>query len=144
MIPNNFYDYNIFGISINISEQSFPVWVLKISPHIFRVRLLWLKLMKNYFKVCKSRSELCSYQICSKMLRQFSKGSLISISPESSKTHIFIKVLYKSIWLNLCRFLVTYSECPLVLFPVVQLYNVLGLRSLEMKYFSFANVSIPV
>ena len=33
----------------------------------------------------------------SKMLRQFSKGSLISISSESSK------ILYKLIWFNLCR-----------------------------------------
>ena len=100
--------------------------------------------MKNYFKVCKLRFELCGYQNYSKMLRQFSKGSLISISSESSKTHIFIKVLYKSIWFNLCRFLVTYSECPLVLFAAVHLYNVLVLRSLDMKYFSFVNVSIPV
>ena len=30
----------------------------------------------------------------SKMLRQFSKGSLISISSESSKVHLLIKVLY--------------------------------------------------
>ena len=39
----------------------------------------------------------------SKMLRQFSKGSLISISSESSKIHLLIKVLYRPIWFNLCR-----------------------------------------
>ena len=36
------------------------------------------------------------------------------------------------------------SECLLVLLAAVQLYNVLVLRSLDMKYFSFANVSISV
>ena len=39
----------------------------------------------------------------SKMLRQFSKGSLISISSESSKIHLLIKVLYRHIQFNLCR-----------------------------------------
>ena len=39
----------------------------------------------------------------SKMLRQFSKGSLISISSESSKIHLLIKVLCRPIWFNLCR-----------------------------------------
>ena len=39
----------------------------------------------------------------SKILRQFSKGSLISISSESSKIHLLIKVLYRHIWFNLCR-----------------------------------------
>ena len=39
----------------------------------------------------------------SRMLRQFSKRSLISISSESSKTNLLIKVLYRPIWLNLCR-----------------------------------------
>ena len=38
----------------------------------------------------------------SKMLRQFSKGSLISISSESSKIHLLIKVLYRHIWFNIC------------------------------------------
>ena len=39
----------------------------------------------------------------SKMLRQFSKGSLISISSESSKIHLLIRVLCRPIWFNFCR-----------------------------------------
>ena len=39
----------------------------------------------------------------SKMLRQFSKRSLISISSELSKIHLLIKVLYRHFWFNLCR-----------------------------------------
>ena len=88
--------------------------------------------------------KLCSHQIYSKMLRQFSKGSLVSILSESSKIHILIKLLHRSIWFNLCWFLVPCSECLLVLLPAVQLYTVLVLRSLGMKYFSFANVGMPV
>ena len=38
----------------------------------------------------------------SKMLRQVSKESLISISSESSKIHLLIKVLYRPTWFNLC------------------------------------------
>ena len=87
---------------------------------------------------------LCSHQIYSKMLRQFSKGSLVSVLSESSKIHILIKLLHRSIWFNLCRFLVPCSECLLVLLPAVQLYNVLVLSYLDMKYVSFANVSTPV
>ena len=39
----------------------------------------------------------------SKMLRQFSKGSLTSISSESSKIYLLIKVLYRPFWCNICR-----------------------------------------
>ena len=41
-------------------------------------------------------------------------------------------------------FLVPLSECLLLLLAAEQLYNVLVFRSLDMNYFSFANVSIPV
>ena len=41
-------------------------------------------------------------------------------------------------------FLVLYSECLLVFLAAVQLYNFLIFRPLDMRYFSFANVSIPV
>ena len=41
---------NIFGISINVSEQSFPDYFFKISCYIFWVRLLWLKTIKSYYK----------------------------------------------------------------------------------------------
>ena len=36
------------------------------------------------------------------------------------------------------------SECLLVLLAAVQIYNVLVLRSLDMNYFSFVNVTLPV
>ena len=39
----------------------------------------------------------------SKMLRQLNKGSLISISSESLKIHLLIKVLYRPIWFNVYR-----------------------------------------
>ena len=65
----------------------------------------------------------------SKKLRQFSKGSLISTSSESSKIDLFIKVLYGPIWTLL---LVPCSECLLVLLVALQLHNVLVLRSLEI------------
>ena len=39
----------------------------------------------------------------SKMLRQFSKESLISIPSESLKNHLLIKVFYRYIWCCLCR-----------------------------------------
>ena len=78
----------------------------------------------------------------SKMLRQFSEESLISISSESSKIHLLIKVLYRHIWLNLCRrYLLFHAlNISLVLLGAVQLYNFLVLRFLNMKYFSFAYV----
>ena len=82
----------------------------------------------------------------SKMLRQSSKGSIISISSDSSKIHLLIKVLYRHIWSNLCRryFLFHALSVSVCYLAAVQLYNVLVLRSLDVKYFSFANVSIPV
>ena len=36
------------NISINVSKQSFPNYVLKISGYIFWARLLWVKIIKNY------------------------------------------------------------------------------------------------
>ena len=71
------------------------------------------------------------------------------------KIHLLIKVLYMHIWFNPLQtiFLVPQSECLLVLLAVVQLYSlsVIGLSatlkyiwSLDMKYISFANVSISV
>ena len=41
-------------------------------------------------------------------------------------------------------FLVPYSEFLLVLLAAVQVYNVLVFTSLDMKFFSFVDVSIPV
>ena len=54
------YHSNIFGISINVSEQSFPNEVLKISGYIFWVRLQWLKIIKNY---CKSPLKVCELKV---------------------------------------------------------------------------------
>ena len=69
----------------------------------------------------------------SEMLRQFRKGSPILISSESSKIHVLIKVLYMSVWFNLCRFLVPYSECVCAISSSA---TVLVLRSLGMKCFT--------
>ena len=82
--------------------------------YLLSARLFWLKIIKNYYKsllkVCELsslRSELSSHQMYSKMLRLFSSvnifRSLISVSSESSKIHLLIKVLYRHIWFNLCR-----------------------------------------
>ena len=91
------YNSNISGVSIYVSEQSFPNQVLKISGYIFWLRLLYSKLLKiiisHLSKSVNQRSEL----------RQFSKGNLISISLESSKIHLLMKVLYRPTWFNLCR-----------------------------------------
>ena len=50
------------------------------------------------------------------------------------------------IWFNICRqyFYVPRSECLFVLLAAVQLYSVLVITYLDMKYFSFTNVSIPL
>ena len=113
------YYSNIFGISINVSKQSFPNWVLKSSGYIFWMRLLWLKTIKN---CCKS--EVSSHQIYSKMLRQFSKASLISISSQSLKIHQkFICIVLSGLTFaddSFCSML-WMSPCVAV---ALQLYNV--------------------
>ena len=89
---------------------------------------------QNYYKSPHKVSELKVKELNTHQADVFQnvntvqqQGSLISISSESSKIRLFIKVLY--IWFNLCRrFLVPCSECLLVL---VQLYNVLVPRSLK-------------
>ena len=68
----------------------------------------------------------------SKTLRQFSKGSVISVSSESSKIHLLSKVLYRPIWFKLFR--------RYLLFHALNV----SLSFLDMKYFSFANIIIPV
>ena len=97
------------------------------------------------FKLSQVATELSSHKMYSKMLRQFSKESLISIPSESSKIHLLIKVLHRHVWFNLCRW---YFSCYALNFSLlleaVQLYYVLVLRSLHMNYYSFVNVSIPV
>ena len=101
-----------------------------------------LKIFISYLlKSVNYRSEVKSHQMYPKMLRQFSKGSLISISSESSKVHLLIKVLYRHIWFNLCRrYLLFHTlNVSLVLLASVQLY-VLAIRPLDTKYFSCAIV----
>ena len=79
----------------------------------------------------------------SKMLRQFSKGSLISISSEPSKIHLLIKVLYRHIWFNLCRRYFLFHALNVSLcYHSSSATLVLVLRSLDMKYFNFANLSV--
>ena len=60
-------------------------------------------IISHLLKSVNLSSELSSHQMYSKVLRQFSKGSLILISSESSKILLLIKVLYRHIWFNLCR-----------------------------------------
>ena len=81
----------------------------------------------------------------SKILRQFSKESLTSISTELSKIVLLIKFLYRPIWFNICRqYSLFHALNVSLLLAAVQIYDVLVLRPLDMKYFSIANVSIPV
>ena len=77
----------------------------------------------------------------SKISKHFSKESLVSISSESSKVHLLIKVLYRHIQFNLCRrYLLFHTlNVSLVLLASVQLY-VLAIRPLDTKYFSCAIV----
>ena len=108
--------------------------------YLLGAKLFWLKIIQNCYKIShlfesvNYRSELSSHQIYSKMLRQFSKGSLTSVSLEWSKIHLLIKVLYRHIWFNLCRRYLSF-HAPNVLLAAVQLYNVLVLRSFDMKIF---------
>ena len=75
------------------------------SGYIFWVRLSWFKIIKKYYKSSLKICELKVWinQMSSKMLKQYSKWSLISISSESSSIHLLIKVLYRPIWFNFCR-----------------------------------------
>ena len=95
-----FWDFNKCLLAL-FSQLSFENFWL----YLFVATLFWLKIIKNIshlLKFVNLRSELSSHQMYSKMLRQFSKWSLISISSESSKIHLLIKVLYGSTWFNLC------------------------------------------
>ena len=127
-----FWDFNKC-LQVIFSQLSFKnFWLCLLVA-----RLFWLKIIKNYFK---SPLKVCELKVWVR------KGSLISISSESSKIYLLIKVLYRPIWFNDIQtmFIVPRSECLLMLLAAVQLYNVSVLRSLGMKYFSFVNVSISV
>ena len=91
----------------------------------------FLKTIISYLlKSVNLRSELGSHQMYSK-----SKGSLISISSESSKIHRLTfadDISCSTLWMSPCGIGSSF------------IMNVLVLRFLDMKYFSFANVSIPV
>ena len=84
------------------------------------------------------------HQMYSKMLRQFSKVLLnfIRVIKHSSFNQSFLLAYLveplQTIFLAPC------SECLLTLLAAVPIYIVLVLRFLDMKCFSFANVSIPV
>ena len=79
----------------------------------------FLKTIISYLlKSVNLRSELSSHQMYSK-----SKGSLISISSESSKIHLLIKVLYRHIWFNLCRRYFLFHALNVSLWYWQQLYN---------------------
>ena len=97
-----FWDFNkcLQAIFSQLSFENFWLYLLVAT-------LFWLKIIKNVIshllKFVNLKPELSSHQTYSKMLRQFSKGSLISISSESSKIHLLIEALYRNIWFNLCR-----------------------------------------
>ena len=103
----NTLQFHYFWDSINVSEQSFPNSVLKIFGYIFRVKLLWLKIIENdskIFEVASLWKSMLSGGDLTQTLNAKTvqkQGSPISISSESSKIHILIKVLF--IWFNLCR-----------------------------------------
>ena len=94
-----FWDFCLQALFSQLSFENFWLYLLVAT-------LFWLKIIKNIISHLLSfvnlRSELSSHQMYSKMLRQFSKGSLISISSESSKIHLLIEALYRNIWFNLC------------------------------------------
>ena len=121
----------------------FPMKFWKFQPTTFWWGCYDSKILKIIISHLSNsenhRSELSSHQMYSKMLRQFSKGSLISISSESLKIHLLIKVLYRSNLFNLSR---QYSFSLNVSFCYKQQWisSVLVLRSLDIKCFSFANV----
>ena len=87
---------NIFWISINVFQQSFPNYVLKTSGYIF-----WVLGCFDSKLLSKSPLKVCELKY-SKMFRQFSKGSLISVSLVI-KNSSFNQSLYRPIWFNLCR-----------------------------------------
>ena len=120
MIPSNSLQFQYFlwfqqmPLS-NLFPIKFPnIW----QQHIFWVRFLWLKIIKNYIshllKFVNQRPELSSNQMYYKMLRQLSKGSLISISSESWKIHLLINVLYS---LSDLTFADNISSCMLWMSP---------------------------
>ena len=94
-----FWDFCLQALFSQLSFENFWLYLLVAT-------LFWLKIIKNIISHLLSfvnlRFELSSHQTYSKMLRQFSKGSLISISSESSKIHLLIEALYRNIWFNLC------------------------------------------
>ena len=77
-----FWDFCLQALFSQLSFENFWLYLLVAT-------LFWLKIIKNIISHLLSfvnlRSELSSHQTYSKMLRQFSKGSLISISSESTK-----------------------------------------------------------
>ena len=95
-----FWDFNkcLQAIFSQLIFENF--WLYRLGA-----RLFWPKITKknHLLKSVNWRSELSSHQIYSKMLRKERKGSLISISSESSKIHLLIKVLYRPICFDLCR-----------------------------------------
>ena len=103
MIPSNTLQFQYFWDFIKcllaiFSKLSFEnFWLYFLGEVCFNLKLFKIIIIHLL------KSELSSHQMYSKMLRQFSKGSLISISLESSKIHLLINVLYRPIWFNLCR-----------------------------------------
>ena len=92
MISSNTLKAQYFWISINLASIKF----VKFLAIIWVVGCFDSKLLKiNIRHLLKS--ELSSHQMYSKKLRQFSKGSLVSISSESSKINLLLKFLDRHI-----------------------------------------------
>ena len=82
MLPDRYIllspqEEEMHNISINVSKQSFPNYVLKISGYIFWARLLWLKIIKNYYKW---PLKVCELKVWVRTLREESKHRVFSIS----------------------------------------------------------------
>ena len=82
MLPDRYIllspqEEEMHNISINVSKQSFPNYVLKISGYIFWARLLWLKIIKNYYKW---PLKVCELKVWVRTLREESKLGVFSIS----------------------------------------------------------------
>ena len=112
------------------------------------MRLSWIKFIKHCrkspFKVCELKIWVKQppdvFQNVKTVQQRKLDLNFIRVIKNSSS----IRVLYRSIWFNLGRqYLLFHTLSPWVI-STCFISTVLVLRSLDMKYFRFANVSIPM
>ena len=123
---------------------------LKNFGYIFLVRLSWLKNIKNYYK---SPLKVCELKAWVKLLPGVFKN-VKTVQQKKPIHQSHRKFIFPSTFCiglsglpfadNISCIMLWVSPCVISILAAVQLYNVLALRFLDMKYFSFANVSIPV